>query len=57
MSIMKGHPMRKPWVQRLWLITSLLFMLAAWRQPTKRAVNLSLGVVFGIFGLAAARRP
>ena len=57
MSLLKGHPMRRPWGQRLWLITSLLFMLAAWQQPTKRAVNLSLGVVFGIFGLAAARRP
>jgi hypothetical protein len=57
MSLLKGHPMRRPWDQRLWLIVSLLFMLAAWQQPTKRAVHLSLGVVFGIFGLAAARRP
>jgi len=56
MPIMTGTPPRRPWVPRLGLIASLLFMLAAWQQPAKRAVNLSLGVVFGIFGLAAARR-
>ena len=53
---MNSHPTRKSWGQRLWLIVSLLFMLAAWQQPAQRAVNLSLGVVFGIFGLAAVRR-
>src|SRR3954468_718459 len=38
---------------RLWLIACLLFLLAAWRQPTNRAGSLSLAVVFGIFAAAA----
>jgi hypothetical protein len=39
---------------RLWLVACLLFLLAAWQQPTKRAVFLSVAVVFGI--IAARRR-
>ena len=54
---MNRHPIRKPWVQPLWLIASVLFILAAWQHPAKRAVNLSLGVMFGIFGIAAVRQP
>jgi hypothetical protein len=30
------------------MVASLLFLLAAWQQPTKRAVFLSVAVVFGI---------
>jgi hypothetical protein len=57
MTAINGKPIRKPWAQRLWLVTSLLFVLAAWQQPASRVVNLSLAVVFGIFGIASARRP
>jgi hypothetical protein len=38
----------------LWLVASLLFLLAAWQRPDKRAVFLAVGVVFGI--LAARGR-
>ncbi len=48
-------PIRNPWVWRLWLVTSVLFLLAAWQQPTKRVVNLLLGVFFG-FVAARQRR-
>jgi hypothetical protein len=34
------------------MITSLLFLLAAWLHPERRAGSLSLGVVFGILGAA-----
>jgi hypothetical protein len=47
-------PVVRPWVWRLWLVASLLFVLAAWQQPDKRAVYLSLAVVFGI--IAARQR-
>ena len=47
---------RNRWVWRLWLMTCLLFLLAAWQQPTKRAGSLSLAVVFGIFAAASRRR-
>jgi hypothetical protein len=40
---------RSRWVWRLWLIASLLFLLVAWQQPTRRAGSLALAVVFGIF--------
>ena len=40
---------RNPWAWRLWLITCLLFLVAAWQQPAKRAIWLALAVVFGIF--------
>ena len=49
-------PIEKPWGPRLWLIASFLFMLAAWQRPATRSVNLSLGVVFGVLGMSAARR-
>ena len=45
---------RSHWGWRLWLVTCLLFLLAAWQQPTKRAVFLSLAVFFGI--VAAKQR-
>jgi hypothetical protein len=41
--------MSKRWGWRLSMVPSLLFLLAAWQQPTKRAVFLSLAVLFGIF--------
>ena len=47
--------LRLPRVRRLWLVTSLIFLLAAWQQPTKRAICLSLGVFFGI--VAAQQKP
>jgi len=47
---------RNRWVWRLWLMTCLLFLLAAWQQPTKRAGSLSLAVVFGIFAAVARGR-
>jgi hypothetical protein len=56
MTAMNAEPIRKPWTQRLWLVASLLFMLAARQQPANRVANLSLAVVFGIFGIASARR-
>jgi hypothetical protein len=33
---------------RLWLVACVLFLLAAWQQPDKRAVFLSVAVIFGI---------
>jgi hypothetical protein len=30
------------------MVASLLFLLAAWQQPAKRVVFLSVAVVFGI---------
>ena len=47
---------RNAWAWRLGLITCLLFLLAAWQQPTTRAGSLSLAVVFGIFAAAARGR-
>ena len=47
---------RNRWTWRLWLITCLLFLTAAWQQPTKRAMWLALAVVFGIFAAAARAR-
>ena len=47
---------RRRWVWRLWLITCLLFLLAAWQQPTKRAGSLALAVVFGTFAAAVRGR-
>jgi len=44
------------WAWRLWLITCLLFLLAAWQQPTTRAGSLALAVVFGIFAATIRRR-
>jgi hypothetical protein len=35
----------------MWLVTCLLFLLAAWRQPATRASSLALAVVFGIFAV------
>ena len=39
---------RSRWGWRLWAIASLLFLLAAWQQPAKRAGSIGLAVVFGI---------
>ena len=36
---------------RLWLVAALLFLLAAWQQPTKRLAFASVAVVFGIIGV------
>jgi hypothetical protein len=47
-------PTRNSWGWNLWLVACLLFLLAGWQQPTKRAVFLSVAVVFGI--VAAARQ-
>jgi hypothetical protein len=46
---------RNPWVWRLWLITCLLFLVAAWQQPAKRAIWVALAVVFGIFAARARK--
>jgi hypothetical protein len=40
----------------LWLVTPLLFLLAAWRHPATRASSLALAVVFGIFAARLRRR-
>ena len=37
----------------LWLMASLLFLLAGWQRPDKRAIFLSIGVVFGILAARA----
>ena len=47
---------RNRWAWRLWLITCLLFLLAAWQQPANRPGSLSLAVVFGIFAVASRSR-
>ena len=47
-------PSRSPWGWRLWLVACVLFLLAAWQQPARRAVSLSVAVVFGI--IAARQR-
>ena len=39
----------------MWLVASLLFLLAAWQQPTQRAIWLALAVVFGIFAARARK--
>jgi hypothetical protein len=41
---------RSRWTRRLWLVTCLLFLMAGWRWPDKRASYLSVAVVFGIIG-------
>ncbi len=47
-------PTRNRWAWRLWLVVCVLFLLAAWQQPAKRAAFLSVAVVFGI--IAARQR-
>ena len=49
-------PTKNPWSWRLWLVACLLFLLAAWQQPTKRAVFFSVAVVFGIIFAARQRQ-
>ena len=47
---------RNPWTWRLWLVACLLFLLAAWQQPARRAVWLALAVLWGIFAARARLR-
>jgi len=49
-------PSRSHWRWRLWLVTCLLFLLAAWQQPAKRAADLSVAVVFGIVAARTQQR-
>ena len=49
-------PGRSHWRWRLWLVTCLLFLLAAWQQPAKRAAYLSVAVVFGIVAARTQQR-
>jgi hypothetical protein len=46
----------KPATGYLAMIASVLFLLAAWQQPDRRAVFLALGLVLGIFAVHHTRR-
>jgi hypothetical protein len=48
------RPVRARWGWRLFAVVSLLYFLAAWLHPAKRAGSLGLAVVFGV--IAAAQR-
>jgi hypothetical protein len=52
-TINEPSPTKSPWGWRMWLVACLLFLVAAWQQPAKRAVFLSVAV---LFGLIAARQ-
>ncbi len=46
----------KAWGWRLWIVASLLFVLAAWIHPERRVGSLSLAVVFGVLGMSTRAR-
>jgi hypothetical protein len=46
----------KPVTGYLALLASVLFLLAAWQHPDRRAIFLAVGLVLGIFAVQHLRR-